>query len=271
MRFFQKFLLWIYYIVQKIGLLENSLFKKLFWRTYFLYKRQYEDPFFGLTNRYPEFFREGNIIDVGANIGYTATVFARAITSDFQVYAFEPDPQNFDSLRQIVSLNKLQEKVVPVQAAVGETKGAIQLWHNKNHHADHRIATRKFQTEIDLEKVSTVDLWSIDSFVVSELKNADVKFIKIDVQGYEFAVCLGMEKTLTANPNAVVALEYMPESIEELGFEPEQILQFFQDKKYFSYIIEKKGNLKTAHHQLINKLVQQKGYIDLLFSREALC
>jgi hypothetical protein len=47
-----------------------------------------------------------------------------------------------------------------------------------------------------------------------------VRFIKIDVQGYEPAVCQGMEGTLTANPDCVVSLEYMPEALArgEAGF-----------------------------------------------------
>ncbi len=271
MQVFQKLLLWIYRIFQKIGLLEKIWFKKIFWVTYFLYKRHFEDPFFGLTQRYPELFQGGNILDIGANIGYTATVFAKVMTSGFRIYAFEPERKNFVSLRQIIKINQQREIIIPIQAAVGETQGIIQLWHNKNHHADHRIATKEFQNlGIDLGKVSTVNLWSIDSFVASELDNARVKFIKIDVQGYEFPVCLGMEKTLAANPNAVVALEYMPDSIKELGFEPEKITKFFQDREYFTYVIGKKGNLEIAHHQLINELVKKRGYIDLLFSREPL-
>lgn len=268
---FQKFLLWIYKIVQKTGLLEKIWFKKIFWAAYFFYKRHFEDPFFGLTQRYPELFQGGHILDIGANIGYTATVFAKVMTSGFRIYAFEPERKNFVSLRQIIKINQQREIIIPIQAAVGETQGIIQLWHNKNHHADHRIATKEFQNlGIDLGKVSTVNLWSIDSFVESELDNARVKFIKIDVQGYELPVCLGMEKTLAANPNAVVALEYMPDSIRELGFEPEKITKFFQDRKYFIYLIGKKGNLAIANHQLMNELAKKRGYIDLLFSRKPL-
>lgn len=61
----------------------------------------------------------------------------------------------------------------------------------------------------------------------------------------------------------------MPASIKELGFEPEKIINFFQVREYFIYIIGKR-NLKIAHRQLINKLVKKRGYIDLLFSREPL-
>ncbi|MGF1479234.1 MAG: FkbM family methyltransferase [Cyanophyceae cyanobacterium] len=271
MHVFQKILLWIYRRFQKLGLLEKAWFKKIFWTAYFLYKRHFEDPFYGLTQRYPALFQGGNILDIGANIGYTSVVFSKAITSGFRVYAFEPDYQNSVSLRQIIKLNQQKERIIPIQAAVGETQGTIQLWHNQNHHADHRIATKEFKDlGRDLKKVSTVDLWSVDSFVFSKLDRARVKFIKIDVQGYEFPVCLGMKETLVANPDAVIALEYMPASVEELGFDPEKIIGFFQEREYFMYVLGKQGNLELAREQLVNKLVKQRGYIDLLFSREPL-
>ncbi|GBF82953.1 FkbM family methyltransferase [Aphanothece sacrum] len=271
MQFFQKILLSIYSLVNKTGLLETPWFKKIFWSCYFLYKKYFEDPFFGLTKQYPDFFREGNILDIGANIGYTATIFSKAMTPGFRVYAFEPDQTNFLSLKEIIKIHKSIEKIIPIQAAVGETTGTIKLWHNENHHADHRIATEEYQKSgVNLTQVSSVPIWSVDKFVESELQNEVIKFIKIDVQGYELPVCLGMEKTLTANPDAVVALEYMPDSMSELGFVPEEIFHYFQERAYFMYIINQKGKLEIAEGKIIDQLVKKRGYIDLVFSQKNL-
>ena len=35
-------------------------------------------------------------MDIGANIGYTAMVFSRAIDPEYKVYAFEPEQFNYD-------------------------------------------------------------------------------------------------------------------------------------------------------------------------------
>jgi FkbM family methyltransferase len=271
MQLFQKLLLGIYSLVKKTGLLDNPWFKKLFWFSYFLYKQYFEDPFFGLTKQYPHLFKGGNILDIGANIGYTSTVFAKAITPGFKIYAFEPDATNFISFRELIKLLKMSGKILPIQASVGDTKGTVELWHNEEHHGDHRILTEDYKKSgIDWHKASVVPLWSIDSFVESETENTAVKFIKIDVQGYELPVCLGMQKTLAANPDLVVALEYMPSSMVELGFAPEEIFRFFQERGYFMYILNQRGKLEPAQHQLIDKLVKKRGYIDLLFCTKEL-
>ena len=45
---------------------------------YLLYKRYLEDPFAALAKIRPSLFRGGDILDTGANIAYTASLFARA-------------------------------------------------------------------------------------------------------------------------------------------------------------------------------------------------
>ena len=75
--------------------------------------------------------------------------------------------------------------------------GTLRLWLNPRHHGDHRIATDALVG--DTVEVPVV---AIDSFVERENIHP-VRFIKIDVQGYEPAVCEGMGRVLAANPECV--------------------------------------------------------------------
>jgi len=84
-----------YALARKSGFLDTRLGESTLDHAYFAYKRFVEDPFAALATRHPELFRGGNILDVGANIGYTASVFARASSEGFQVYAFEPEEKNW--------------------------------------------------------------------------------------------------------------------------------------------------------------------------------
>src|SRR5262249_48122306 len=129
-----------YALAAKAKLLERPWFREVFVRSYFAYKRFYEDPFRTLITRRPEFFCKGDILDIGANIGYTSSLFANAIMREAKVYSFEPDRWNFDLLCEVLKKEKLSDSVVPVYAAVGADDGFAELWHNKSHHGDHRIA-----------------------------------------------------------------------------------------------------------------------------------
>jgi len=268
---FQKILLRVYSFFKKIGLTENILFKKLFLWSYFIYKKYLEDPFSGLVKKSPELFKGGYILDIGANIGYTSTLFSTIVTPGFTVYAFEPEKDNFLQLNQIINAWKVRNKIIPVCAAVGATDGTIELWYNEKHHGDHRIVTQEYsKSGVDISKVSVVEVRCIDSFVKSEKLDSAIKFIKIDVQGYELPVCLGMAQTLADNPDAIVALEYAPNSMSELGFAPEKVLNLFQEMGYFMYLLSRCGELECAGSKVMNQLIKKRGYIDLVFSKKEL-
>lgn len=256
----------VYSLGRRAGLLNSGWGQKLFIGSYFLYKKYVEDPFAGMARLHPELFRGGDILDVGANIGYTASVFAGACDPDAQVYAFEPEAFNFELLGKVIRSRRLANRVTAVHSAVGDRTGEIQLWINDNHHADHRVATDTFQQGLGGQKCVSVPLTSVDDFLAGRRNCRSVSFIKIDVQGYELPVCLGMLKTLDSHPGAVVTLEYMPEALTALGFHPEEILTLFREREFHMYSLGQKGELTPdARPEL-----ETKGYVDLVFSRRLL-
>ena len=251
-------------------LLQFRLFRRAFVSAYFLYKKLFEDPFWNLVQRYPDLFRKGDILDVGANIGYTAAVFAGALKVGSKVYAFEPDRQTFTLLQEVIRSKNLSTSIEAINTAVGSADGEIKFWHNEEHSADHRVVTEAFSSSCtDETKISTVPVTTLDSFVSSRnLQN--ISFIKIDVQGYELAVCEGMQKTLERFPDACVCLEHSPESLIELGFQPDKILDFFRSRNYQLYFLTRGAPQRVTNHELLERIVNQSGYIDLLCSKQAL-
>jgi len=254
--------------VKKTGILELPFFKKLFIRLYFSYKRYVEDPFYALLVRRPELLRGGNVLDIGANIGYTATLFSKYVEPGYKVYAFEPDLSNFAMLQQTIQNQGCAEQIIPIQSAVGDKDGAVTFWENEKHHADHRVLTTSFRDTLTGNfKTSEVPLVQLDSFANQNGIQSKCGFIKIDVQGFELAVCNGMKTLLLDNPKAVVAIEYMPSAISELGFNPQNLLTFFQDRNYYPYLIAPRGKLEPLDFHNLASHIPPRGYIDILFSK----
>ncbi len=253
----------LYSLTRKSGLLDTPLGRKLFTGSYFLYKRYLEDPFAGLARQRPELFRNGDILDIGANIGYTAALFAGAADRDSKVYAFEPEPFNFRLLQATVRDRKLEGKVIPVHSALGETDGEIELWINDHHHADHRIATDSLlaNDERRQDKFIRVPIIPVDQFVSQSGRNRPIRLIKIDVQGYELAVCRGMAQTIAQQPNASVVIEYMPEAMQDLGYDAGELLDWFQEREFKMYSLGRSGKLTPG----LSDELAQKGYVDLIF------
>jgi len=251
-------------------MLEFPWFRRIFLLFYFLYKRWYEDPFFTLVSRHPELFQGGDVLDIGANIGYTACVFARAAKLPFKVYAFEPDQASFTTLREVIDRKKLGASVEIFQIAVGSCEGTLEFWHNDEHSADHRVVTQRFNTpELDRSKVTTVSVTSIDNFVATRgLTN--ISFIKIDVQGYELAVCDGMKRTLEKFSQAAVAFEYAPDGVREMGFDPAALLQFFRNAGYQLYILTRRGLRPAGDDASVDLAALRSGYVDVLCSKKSI-
>jgi FkbM family methyltransferase len=258
----------IYSLARRSGLLESSVGARLFRASYFIYKRYLEDPFAGLVRQHPGLFRNGDILDVGANIGYTAALFAEAADPDAKVYAFEPEPFNFRLLRQTISDRGLESRVVPLQSAVGKTNGEIQLWINDHHHADHRIATDALRAKGERahDGYIEVPIVTLDTFVSQSGSSKAVCLIKVDVQGYELSVCEGMGEVIQRNPEAAVAIEYMPEAMQDLGYAPHALLEWFEQREFRMYSLSRNGQLIRGMGEELAK----NGYVDLIFTRKVL-
>jgi FkbM family methyltransferase len=258
----------VYNLARSARLFEMPLFKRVFLFSYFLYKRWYEDPFRALVKRRPELFTNGAILDIGANIGYTAWVFAAAINPPGKVYAFEPDLASFMTLGEIIRRKNLGDAVEIFNVAVGSADGSLEFWHNEEHSADHRVVTEQFKTTRPAgEKITTVAVTSVDNFVAARnLRN--ISFIKIDVQGYELAVCEGMRKTIKKFPAMCIAFEYAPGGIRELGFDPSALLGFFRSAGYQLHILTRAAATLVQDNRAIELAVERSGYVDLLCARK---
>lgn len=257
-----------YALIRRTGILDTRLGQALFTFAYFSYKRHLEDPYARLVRSRPELFRGGHILDVGANIGYTATVFSRALSEGFRVYAFEPEEFNFQLLERSARARKAKGRIVPVHAAVGDADGTITLRLNPGHHGDHQVARNNADTPaVDPALERTVPLLQLDTFAGKNGVTSPVSFIKIDVQGYETAVCHGMRGILSANPGVTVSLEYMPEALSAFGFDPGDLLDEFDSLGYSTALLKNDGKLVPAGRSVIQEAVKHSQYLNLLFYR----
>jgi FkbM family methyltransferase len=187
-----------------------------------------------------------------------------------KVYAFEPDRFSFDLLSEVVHRKNLMGAIELINVAVGSSDGHVDFWHNKKHSADHRVVTERFKNHVlDDMNISTIPVTTIDTFArTRNLQN--ISFIKIDVQGYELAVCEGMRETLRKFPELCICLEYSPEAMSDLGFEHTKLLDFFRTRGYQVYVLTAEYLHLLGDDASIQRLVHEAGYVDLLCSKRVL-
>ena len=256
-----------YGLANRLGVFDNAVLGDLFVRTYFAYKRL-GDPFAALTRRQPDLFRGGHVLDVGANIGYTASVFARALAPGFKVFAFEPERQNFERLVRTMRRLGLADRVEAVHAAVGASEGTVGLWRDVRHHAGHRITTDAFRAGRGVAPSDTVPLLSLDGFVRQRGIASAVSFLKIDVEGYEPPVCEGMAALVAASSRLAVAVEYSPWAMEQMGFRPEPVIEFFRVRGFVIHVLHEDGGLEAFDARRPERHLAGRLYVDLLCARQ---
>lgn len=261
-------LLNIYGQAQRAGLLKNARFQQMFQKSYFIYKRLLEDPFHSFCTAHKGLLANGNVLDIGANIGYTASVFSEFVGDEFKVFAFEPEPSNFSLLTQMIAEKGYGSRICAINSAVGDAEGTIELWLNELHHADHRVMTHKLKQSKPGAEMISVPMQTIDAFVARN-KHFPISFIKIDVQGFELPVCMGMEQTLKENPNSVVAFEYCAEAMIDLGYEPSELLRFFQNREFHLYALNRGAHLIPLHNDE-DALLTNREYVDIIATKHSL-
>jgi FkbM family methyltransferase len=222
----------------------TSIGERAFLGAFFAYKKWLEDPHAAFVRRHPEVLAGGHVLDVGANVGYTATVFARAVSPGFRVFAFEPEPLNFSRLERVIARRGLRNIVTPVRTAIGDVDGTAALWRNPEHPGDHRIST-----DGDL----VVPIARLDTF--AEML-APVKFVKIDVQGHEFAVSRGMTRLIQRDPGLEVSFEYTGSEV---------LSQFYAKRGFGLYVFGRDGALMPFSKA--NDMVRARGYCDVFATR----
>ena len=120
-RSLQSVLIGLYRVTKATGVLDTSLGRRVFERSYGFYKDRLEAGPIGMLRQYvrPKTY----VIDVGANIGFFTRRFAAWVTDGGKVIAVEAEAVNYARLRQAIAEAGLMDVVETIEAAVAETTG----------------------------------------------------------------------------------------------------------------------------------------------------
>jgi FkbM family methyltransferase len=260
-------LLAVHHALEACGILRIPLIRNLHRSGYFLYKDWFEDNLKGLLRRYPHLASGGHIFDIGANVGYTSRVFLRYLSIGSKVFAFEPEERNFASLLSAHQAAIADGKLEAFRMALSAEDGSALLVVNRTNPGDHRIAATPKGSAAETQKITSR---AADSFWNQYGDRKPIGLAKIDVQGYELPVLQGMSGIIEREKGLRIIVEYCPSLICEMGFEPEKLLRFFEERQFKLSVIGKGGTLEPASAAILEDKTRGGGYLDLLASRESL-
>lgn len=159
-------------------------------------------------------------IDVGAHIGKYTIRAARMVGGEGRVVAVEPDKDNFEFLIKNIKLNDL-ENCIPLNVAAGSTDGETFLFSGLN------SAENSIKQDFG-RGFHKVPMRALDS-ILAENRIGDVDLIKVDVEGAEYEVVKGLEKTLNAKEPVLI--------IEVLAGDKDRVLNYMRKMNYGEKIL----------------------------------
>jgi FkbM family methyltransferase len=187
------------------------------------------------------FDKNSVMFDVGANVGFISCILARKYDYVGQIHSFEPDSQNYAQFEQNLKLNNLKNIFIH--------KIALQDDHNKIETKFHirRLIDNDFNENRGLSSLKNIKLGNVreDNVTSSTIDNEFIRlklsrfvFLKIDVEGSEFNVLKGGEKSIKKYL-PVILYEYS-NTIDELTNTKNTVkaYNFLNKLGYLQYYIE---------------------------------
>jgi FkbM family methyltransferase len=147
------------------------------------------------------------VLDVGANIGYETSVFAK-FADKGTVHSFEPIKSNVELIKKTAHVNKLTNIKIH-KMALGEKEQVVTIVYNDENRGGATIINDKKVVDLHENKqkiqVKTLDNWYADN--ASKVKACDL--IKVDIEGHEPSFLKGARKfILKFKPALIVEVNH---------------------------------------------------------------
>jgi len=170
-----------------------------------------------LLERLLSIVKPGDVVyDIGANMGLHAVFLGQAVGSHGQIVAFEPEPHYCERLRGNAALNGLRNVRICTMA-LGDHDCELELLPSEAGRSAPRLADQPR----DAGRGRTgFKVQVVEGDRLAETENLPIpRMVKIDVEGFEYAVLKGLRRTLSNPACQIVCCEVhsrlLPEDVTQ--------------------------------------------------------
>ena len=226
-------------------------------RPYLLHRGTWEESTGALLHRL--LCPGARFLDVGANVGFFS-LFLHRVVPDVQIDAVEPHPVLHALLRANLWANSVHAHIHNV--ALGDQRRLLSLTSEPMNPGDSRVAAQSPDGRYDLvvPVVAADDLFARRTFDV----------VKIDVQGFEPEVLLGMQRIIHDSPGIVLVAEFWPTSLEERGLDPAEVLERYRKMGLYIAVNDDGGTGTCTAEEVLThcRSAGSGGQVNLILRRE---
>jgi len=208
-------------------------------------------------------------IDIGANVGNMTLHAAYRVGPKGRVISFEPNPQCYQRICQVIAENHLAHVSVH-NIALGEEPGRVTL---------KVLGGGTIMASLAID--SRVDTWVREEIEVEVVRGDDLigknlgehVLLKADVEGYELYALRGFGRMIEHH-RPMILIEVEPRYLKRAGADEYQLFNFVQSRGYKAYAVDlhlrfmRKPHLRLIPVDKAADLKSLSGDIDLFWLPE---
>jgi len=185
----------------------------------------------GISERVPRAVRSATrpgdwVIDIGANVGNVTSQLCGMVGPKGLVWAIEPLPRNVARLDALARDNALRQLRV-FNVAAGANDGSADLRLPTTGHSGWASFTKSWDTKGTVN----VPIRRVDDLVAENRPSVPLRFVKIDVEGYEYEVLRGAGETLRRY-RPLVLCEFNDILLKDAGLSASGLIEMFHGLGY---------------------------------------
>jgi FkbM family methyltransferase len=171
-----------------------------------------------------------SFFDIGANYGFYS-LFTLTKFPGILVFAFEPNPSTYEHILQIKKDNGLKQlQIFNMGLGSRATEADLYLGGDDSGHSTFLYHPEFLDHSIEKIKIETFDQWREDQKL--DLPKKPEWMAKIDVEGMELDVLIGMKKALKAKAFKGILVEVLDFTLALANHKPEDIFNFMTSAGY---------------------------------------
>lgn len=178
------------------------------------------------------------VIDAGAQVGIVSVICSKLVGDTGRVFSFEPHPDNFRVLNEVIALNDCAN-IKAFNQGLSSKKGQLFFWEAISSGYS-MLPDNKDDWPVDKDKIFEVSCNSIDSFI-SDIKLDHVDFLKIDVDGNDLDVLTSAQSLLMHETPPFIVFE-SSYHWKRFGVDLADALAILWDNNYRIYVSTISGN-----------------------------
>jgi FkbM family methyltransferase len=179
--------------------------------------------------------RDGVVVDVGANLGFTTLVFAKHVGPGGRIFAFEPSSLTYPKLVAVVAKNGLSN-VECLNLGCGTAKSTETLLVPAT--SGNATIRRSGIEQHEPCREVRIEIDTLDNVVLPQVAKLDL--IKIDTEGFEDQVLAGGEQ-LVSRHRPVIYIELS----QEYGASSARAISWLRER---GYTFDRDPDLAAAHN-----------------------